>query len=120
MAEDVLDLDVLRPKPQYVKLAGKKIDVSFIPCAITWDIDRIVRELAAIGQKEAQAGGEGTKKAFDLSIELCALFCQWKHNEMDRQWFLENTDPIQIEAFSRKIQQTLERSYAGAEGYQKN
>ena len=41
----VLDLDVLRPESNYVKIGGINVDVSFVPSAITWDIDQIIQEL---------------------------------------------------------------------------
>ena len=118
---EVLDLDVLRPKPSKIKLAGKEIDVSYMPCGITFEVDKIVRALAeVVATGKATDNGEETHRAFDLSIDLCVVFCSWKHPELDREWFMDNTDPRQVEALASKIQETLQRSYAGAEAYQKN
>jgi len=120
MGNKVYDLDTLRPAKKLVRLGGKEIDVSYIPTAITWEVDNVVRELEKINLEKMQEGGDETKKAFDLTIDLCVLFCEWKYPELDRQWFLENTGPQQINAFAEIIKQTLEDAYKGAEAYQKN
>ena len=39
---NVIDLDILRPEQKLVKLGGHEIDLSFIPCGITFEIDQIV------------------------------------------------------------------------------
>jgi hypothetical protein len=116
----VIDLDVLRPKPQVVKLAGKEIDVSFIPCGITFDVDRLTNELAKYTVSQLEAGGKEAKKAFDLSVELCSVFCTVKYPEMTEEWFRANVDPLQVQAFAEILQSTLARSYEGAERYSKN
>lgn len=116
----VLDLDVLRPEPRIVKLAGEEIDVSFIPCAITFDIDTIVGEIARIPKADIMSGGEGTRKAFDLQVRMCSVFCQHKHPDMDETWFRENVDAFQVKAFSDAIREALQRAYAGIGGGPKN
>lgn len=116
----VEDLDVLRPEARFVKIGDKEIDVSFIPCGITFDIDSIMRELGQIDQKKILENGEETEKAFDLSIKLCAIFCEHKYPEMNEQWFRWNADVFQVKAFSDAIQEALSRAYAGVETSSKN
>ena len=120
MSDEVVDLDVLRPPPKKIKLAGKLIDVSFVPCAITWEVDRLTREIFAIDTEAAQKGGEETREVFDLTLELCATFCANQHVEMTKEWFRTKTDPAQINALSTHIIETLQRSFEGAEAYQGN
>jgi hypothetical protein len=120
MEQEIIDLDVLRPKSRVVRLGGKEIDVSFVPCAITWEVDNLRREIVKIDPVKAQEGGEETKKAFDATVELCTVFCSRKHPEMTRDWFLDNTDPLQINNLATLIMETLTRSYAGVEAYSKN
>ena len=48
---EVVDLDILRPAPRMIKLGGHKIDLSFVPCGITFDIDKISRRLVEIGPR---------------------------------------------------------------------
>jgi hypothetical protein len=109
----VLDLDVLRPQSKIIKLAGNEIDVSFIPCAITWDIDKIIVELASIGQEKLLANGPETKRAFELSVQLCVVFCEHSFPEMDYEWFMKNTDANIIKEFSESIKDALTRAYSG-------
>lgn len=116
----VKDLDVLRPESKLIKLNGKEIDVSFIPCAITFDIDEIIKELSGITENDIRTNPEYTKKAFDLSIKLCAIFCQHNYPEMDEDWFRNNTDALQIKAFAESIKEALTRAYSGIEEYGKN
>lgn len=120
MDREVIDLDILRPAPQIVKLGGNEIDVSFIPCALTFEVDRLANEMARVDLKEVSKGKKEAEKAFSLAIDLCAVFCSAKHPKMNREWFLQNTDPVQINKLAETIQKTLERSYAGAEAYSKN
>ena len=44
----VIDLDILRPDSKLIKLGGKEIDVSFIPCGITFELDSIVQQLLKV------------------------------------------------------------------------
>jgi len=116
----VEDLDVLRPEPHIVKLGNQEIDVSFIPCGITFDIDTILGELGKMTQDDIKENPEKTKRAFELSIQLCATFCKHNNPEMDEKWFMDNTDAMQVKAFSEAIKEALTRAYAGIEAYPKN
>jgi hypothetical protein len=116
----VIDLDVLRPDPVVIKLGGHEIDVSFIPCALTFEVDRLAQELAGLDLKEVQKGGEEANRAFLIAIDLCVAFCSARYPEMTKDWFMQNTDPLQINRLADTIQETLQRSYAGAESYGKN
>jgi hypothetical protein len=108
----VLDLDVLRPEKRMIRIGGKDIDVSFIPCGITFDIDSIVQELSGIDQQKILLNGEETKRAFDLSVKLCSVFCSRKFPELDEEWFNNNTDARQIKEFSSAIKDALVRAYS--------
>ena len=95
------DLDILRAPPEYVKLAGKNIDISFIPSGIAIDITNLEEELhALVGTKEkmeeVEAGGEAATKAFELSAELCAVITSSQHKEMTKDWLLKNTNVWQL------------------------
>jgi hypothetical protein len=108
----VEDLDLLRPVSKFIKLDGKEIDVSFIPCGITFEVDKIVQELSSMTQEEMLANGEKTNRAFELSVKLCVAFCSRKYPELDEEWFNENTDAKQIQAFSSAIKEALVRAYS--------
>lgn len=116
----VEDLDVLRPESRIIRLGGKDIDVSFIPCGITFEVDKIIQELGKMDQEKMAMNGEETRRAFDLSISLCVAFCSHKYAELDENWFRENTDARQIQAFSEAIKDALMRAYKGAESNSKN
>jgi len=130
---EVVDLDILRPPPKKVVLAGKEIDVSFVPCAITWEVDRLVKQVYEISEtelgnaadaaeaiKELANNGDATARLFDVTIELCATFCANQHPAMTVDWFKTKTDPAQVNKLSEIIIETLQRSFAGAEAYQGN
>ena len=120
MDREVIDLDILRPKPKIIKLGGHENDVSFIPCALTFEVDRLSRELVGLDLTEVEKGGKEAEKAFGLAIDLCVTFCSAKYPDMTKDWFMQNTDPFQINKLADTIQVTLQRSYAGAEAYGKN
>jgi hypothetical protein len=109
----VEDLDVLRPEPRYVKIGGKEVDVSFIPCGITFEIDRIVNELRGFTQEDMLSNNEITNRAFDLSIDMCVAFCERKYPELNKEYFMDNCSPEQIRAFSAAISEALYKAYAG-------
>ena len=116
---DVLDLDILRPKKRLVRVGGKEIDVGFIPLAITWEIDQLVQELGRFTAEQINADPEVSKKALEISCDLCAAFC-YKHDHLTSTWFMENTSALQINAFVEVIKETLMEAYAGIEAYPGN
>jgi hypothetical protein len=117
----VENLDVLRPESKFVKLDGKDIDVSFIPCGITFEIDDIVQELIKMNKEGIDTlDKEKQRRAFDLAIELCVAFCSRKYPEMDKKWFMDNVDPIQVKMFAGAVQDALFKSYSGIEVTGKN
>lgn len=97
------DLDVLRPRPEYVRLGGKDIDISFIPSGVAIDIMSIQQELQKLTgtpekMKKIKAGGAEAKRSFEIAAELCAAITQVQHPEMDKEWLLIHTDVLQIKA----------------------
>ena len=116
----VIDLDILRPESRVVKIGGKEIDVSFIPCGITFDLDAIVQELVKLDPQKVKDDPVEMKRAFNLGIKLCAVFCQHKYPEMDEQWFMLNSNSQQVNAFTNAIQTALYESYAGVKAHSKN
>jgi hypothetical protein len=117
---DIVDLDILRPKRQCVRLANKTIDVSMIPCGITFEIDEIVRDLMKLNQGEIEKGGDTTRKALDLTIKLCATFAGVNNPEMTEAWFRANVDARQTQKMAEIIKDALLRSYEGVKEYGKN
>ncbi len=120
MSDSVIDLDILRPKKQVVRLAGKLIDVSMIPCGITFDIDTIVRELMALDQEKVAQGGEETKKALDLTIRLCVTFASVDNPDMNENWFRKKVSAEQTKRMAEAIKDALLKSYEGVKQYGKN
>lgn len=111
---EVRDLDALRPQPVTVILGGREIDVSFVPTGLTFDIDSIVREMSTLDTaKIAENEPEETKRGFNLTIRLCAAYCQWQHREMDEEWFMHNTTADQINVLGTAIREALTRAYEG-------
>jgi len=117
MPDNVLDLDVLNPKPRIVKIGGMEIDVSFVPVGITFDVDEIVQEMATFSVEELEKTGDQARRALELSVRLCSLFCSVKYPALDEAWFQGNASPGQIMSFSEVIKDTLTSSYQGVEEY---
>jgi hypothetical protein len=116
----VIDLDTLRPEPQIVKIGGREIDVSFVPCGITFELDDIVQQLVKLDAKKVQGDREEMRRAFGLGVKLCAIFCEHKYPDMNEAWFLENCQPDQINGFTGAVQAALVRSYQGVGDHAKN
>jgi len=115
----VIDLDILRPEPQIVKIGGKEIDVSFIPCGVTFDIYPIAQELGTISA-DAENDQDALRRAFDLGVALCAVFCKYQYPELNEEWFKYNATVQQIEAFSQAISSALVRTNEGIKRQSKN
>ena len=134
MPDNVVDLDVLRPKPVKMKLGGNVIDISFMPSGIVFDVDEVQKELEALAlnpdelskpdseltPEEIKRNREVGEKGFALTLKLCSLFCSVKFPEMTVAWFRENTEPGQVDILANAIKDALSRSYEGSEAYQKN
>ena len=118
MAEEktiIHDLDILRPKPEYVKLGGKKIDISFIPSGVALDIIGLREELEALTNtpeklKKIETGGKEALRSFELSAELCASITHNQHEEMTKDWLLKNTDMFQLKALIEHITRAVFKS----------
>jgi hypothetical protein len=117
---DVVDLDILRPKRISVRLANKTIDCSMIPCGITFEIDKLVRDLMSLDRGRITEGGEETRSALDLTIRMCSTFASVNNPEMTEEWFRANVDAGQLQAMADIIKDALLRSYEGVKAYGKN
>lgn len=116
----VIDLDILKPEPRKIKIGGKEIDVSFIPCGITFELDSIVQELMGLDQSKVRTDRAEMMRAFDLGIKLCAVFCEHKYPEMDYEWFRNNASAEQVNAFATEIQSILLQTYSDVTSHSKN
>jgi hypothetical protein len=117
---NIIDLDILRPDPVWVKIGGRKIDVSFVPCGITFDLDAIVQQLVKLDGEKVKSDPVEMRKAFDLGVQLCAIFCEHSNPDMTEKWFRDNATAPQISGFTNAIQSALIKSYEGAEAHAKN
>jgi len=115
------DLDVLRPAPEYVQLAGKKIDISFIPSGVAIDVMKAQQELQDMTdtpEKMAALEGdvEGSRRTFEICAEICSLITKSQHPEMDSEWLLANTDVVQVRTLLDLVTTSVSRSIDQAEG----
>jgi len=123
---DIRDLDILRPKTSIVKLGGEEIDVSFIPCGITFDLSELLNQIQELSPKteaEREAfvnDAAKIKRGFDLSIDICVLFCSRNNPKLNKEFFLSHADTIQVRALVEEIKTALYKSYEAVEKYGKN
>ena len=87
---ELIDLDILKPEQQKIRLAGKEIDISFIPSGIALKALEMQEELRDVQKKDVANDAEASKKAFDISAEICGLICQAQNTEMTKEWLLKN------------------------------
>jgi len=116
----VIDLDILRPEPSFVKLNGKSIDVSFVPTAITFDLDGVVQELMKLDSKTIESNQDESKKALGLAVRLCSIFSAHQYPEMDEAFFWNHVSPTQVKGFADAIQQALFKTYSEIGEHAKN
>jgi len=112
MSEPLIhDLDVLRPKPEYIKLGGHKIDIS----GVAMDVMERQQELIELTNtpeklKEVEEGGQAAKRSFEIAAELCASITSIHEPEMDKEWLLKNTDVVQLKALIDHVTAGVMRS----------
>ncbi len=109
------DLDILRPKPEYVKLGGNDIDISFIPSGIALDIINMRGELEKLTGtpekiKKIERGGKEAGKTFEITAEICAKITAVQYEEMDKDWLLRHTNVQQLQALIEHITQAMYKS----------
>jgi len=117
MEQNIIDLDILRPEPRYVILAKKKIDVSFLPCGILFDINEKMNQLATVSGgeiEEIRKGGDVARKSYEMAIEICAIFCGVQHELMTKEWFRKNVSAEQVNMLLEEIRKLLEKELAAA------
>lgn len=107
----VHNLDVLRPRPEYVELAGRRFDLSRIPSGIALEI---VAEWESF-QEDAQqltANSAGPKAAETLekALRLVVRLLRrpfslrhfdewWQTRGVTRRWLIRHTDIVQLRRF---------------------
>ncbi len=114
------DLDVLRPPPEYVKLGGEKIDISFIPAGVAMDAMKLQEELNKLTNtpekmKKVEAGGKAAERTFEIAAEICAAIISSQYPEMDKEWLLKNTDVVQIKKLVEYVTTAISSSLDSAE-----
>ena len=114
------DLDILRPPAEYVRLAGKDIDVSFIPSGIALDIMGLQAELQELTDspeklKKIEKGGSEAARSFEIAAELCAAITSSQHEEMTKEWLMKNADVVQIKALMDHITRAIFKSFESSE-----
>lgn len=121
MSEPIIhDLDVLRPKPEFVRLGGMDVDVSFIPSGVAMDAMAMQQELVQLtgtpGKlKKIEEGGSEARRSFELAAELCSAITKAQHPEMDKDWLLVHTDVRQLRALMEHITKAVFHSLEGVE-----
>jgi hypothetical protein len=118
----IKDLDILRPEPSIVILGKEEVDLSFIPNGITFEVDSLLRQINDVAGNVAELinDEDKQKKAFDLSIDLCVLFCSRKHPRLNKEFFLNECVAIQVRVIVDSIRVALNESYKAVEKYGKN
>ena len=118
MAE-VRNLDLLKPETHEVELLGKTLDLSFMPCGVVFDINDVVSELAALTDgkmEELSEGGNIARKAFELTVKLCAIVTESQYPELTAKYLQDHMSIRQLEALAGEIRGLLDRELAAVGG----
>jgi len=116
----VYDLDILRPAPQYVLLANKKIDISFIPSGLAIDIMEMRQQLETLADtpdkiNKIREGGKEALDTFEITAGICSMITQNQHEEMTKEWLLKNTNIVQLKKLIEYITNAVFKSLESAE-----
>lgn len=116
----IYDLDVLRPKPEYIKLGGRNIDISFIPSGVALEIMTMqekLRKLTDTPEKmsKIKGGGREAFDSFEISADLCAKITSCQYQEMTKEWLLKNTSVRQLRKLMDFVADAVYKSLRGME-----
>lgn len=116
----IQDLDILRPPPEYVRLGGKDIDISFVPAGVAIDILGLQDQMTELAGTEAKVerlvnNREASIRLFDLQAEYCAKLTSAQFPEMDKQWLLKHTTIRQLKILINRVTLAVTRSLAAVE-----
>lgn len=116
----IQDLDVLRPTPEYVRLGGKDIDISFVPAGVAIDILGLQDQMTELaGSDEAverlTKDRDASVRLFDLQAEYCAKLTSAQFPEMDKDWLLKHTSVRQLKILIARVTSAVTRSLAAVE-----
>jgi len=111
----VQDLDILRPPPEYVRLSGKDIDISFVPAGVALEMMVLqdqLDELADTPEKieRLQNNRELALRMFDVQAEYCAKLTSAQYPEMDKAWLLRNTSVRQLKILINQVTRAVMQS----------
>jgi len=116
---EIKNLDLLKPEAHSIKLLGKDIDLSFMPCGIVFDINDVVNELAVLTTDktdELAEGGRIARKAFELTVKLCAIVTESQYPELTAEYLQNHMSIRQLESFAGEIRGLLDRELAAVGG----
>lgn len=116
----IQDLDVLRPTPEYVRLGGKDIDISFVPAGVAIDILGLQDQMTELaGSDDAverlTKDRDASLRLFDLQAEYCAKLTSAQFPEMDKDWLLKHTSVRQLKILIARVTSAVTRSLAAVE-----
>ena len=116
----IQDLDILRPPPEYVRLGGKDIDISFVPAGVAIDILSLQDQMTELaGTDEAverlTKDREASLRLFSLQAEYCAKLTSAQFPEMDKDWLLKHTSVRQLKILIARVTAAVTRSLAAVE-----
>ena len=117
----VHDLDILRPSPEYIVLAKKKLDISFIPSGIAIDIMDMRQKMEKLTDtpaklKKIEAGGKEAIHSFHIAAGICAKITESQHEEMTKEWLLKNTNVMQLKVLIEHVTNAVFKSLEGMDG----
>ncbi len=107
MAEQVFDLDVMRPEPVLVKLLGVQLDVSFVPAGVAMILERKQGELAEMKldadgnerpAEELAADLEYIRNQLHTMCDMVELLAQGRAPELTRERMLNECSMQQLDS----------------------
>lgn len=91
MGENIIDLDVINPEPKYVKIKGKKIDVSFVPFGCLLDI------IEKIDKYDINSGETPpTRIMLEAFSDVINKLLKAGDESITDEWISQNLDGAQI------------------------
>jgi len=116
---EIIDLDVIKPKPRQVKIQGKTIDISLIPFDVTLEIaehfDTFVKLGKAFGEKGAEKlksghidiDGGSVKDALQLLHKCTIRILTNADPEITEEWVRKNISSEQMLLLIQKMLEPL-------------
>ncbi len=106
------NLDEKQNPPEYIRLGGIDMDISFIPCGVAIPLTKAYDEWIdflnkAGGENEIRNNPDKAQESAELIVKVVATFTKFFDKQLNEDWLLKHTDMKNLGFAMTKIIQAI-------------